>query len=246
MTDMPSQGSSFIPKAGAGPVRKTRSVKRVYLLSYISNIVFFSVLFAVIGIYVYAALIDRSLAQVQADLDTARSRFGIEDIQRIKLLDKRLSTASSLLNGSTAPSSIFASIESVVADNIVFSGMTYRQLPNNKYELTLTGRADDFNQIIKQNEILTSDNLLRGANITAFDYSIGGDESAVFAGGGEAVLTFVFSDINDVSEIPYEPTLPDVIESPTDIEVIEVGPSVDESAEQGVTETDSSTTDTNQ
>lgn len=203
---MPEQSSSFIPKAGTGPVRPTRGVRRIYLLSYASNIVFFSVLFAVIGIYIYAALVDRSLTEVKSQLETAQSRFSVNDIERVKKLDERLKTAATILNESTAPSELFAAVEKVVASNIVFTAMTYKQLPNKQFALSLTGQAEDFDQIIKQSEIIQDDDLLGGAKITNYDYSLAGDQDAPVL-TGQATLTFVFNDMSNISEISYNPTV---------------------------------------
>lgn len=201
---MPEQGSSFIPKSGVKTVQRVSSTRRIYLLAYISYIIFFSTLFVVIGVYIYGATVTRSLTTLKDQLVAERQRFDISDIDNIKLLDKRLSTAKTLLNESTAPSRIFSDVESIVASNIYFSGMSYRQLPNRQFQINLVGRAGDFNQIIAQERLVENGTILRNAKVVDYDYSIGEGTGGNLL--GNSTLTFVFSDTRDLSAIAYTPS----------------------------------------
>ena len=196
---MPPQNSSFIPKSGVKTVQRVKTGRRIYVLAYISYIVFFSVLFAVIGVYIYGATVTRSLSTVKEQLVAEQSRFAVDDIDAIKILDQRLATSERLLNESAAPSRLFADIEAIVASNIYFSGMSYKELPNRQFELNLTGRANDFSDIIGQRDLLGNSSLLREATVVDFDYSVG-EGNALTA----ATLSFVFSDTRDLSDIAYE------------------------------------------
>lgn len=200
---MPDQGSSFIPKTAGSPVRRTRASRRIYLLSYISYVAFFSVLFAVIGTYVYASFINSSLNNIKEQLAAERSRFSTAEIDSIKSLDHRLSTAERLLNELSAPSRVFGDIEKVVASNIAFSGMSYSVKPNRQFEITLTGYADEFNEILRQRDLLSGSSLLNQAEIAEYDYSVAGSGDTTSV-SGDATLTFVFSDVRDLSLIPYQ------------------------------------------
>lgn len=202
-TYMPEQqGSSFIPKAGAAPVRRTGVTRRIYLLSYLSYIIFFSVLFATVGIFLYGIYVDRSLASVQDELAKEQARFSSEEVDSVHHLSSRLETAERILNSTAAPSNIFTAIEDIVASNIVFSGMTYKHLPNDRFSIALIGLADDFNEVIHQNKLMQGNSLFEGIEVSEFDYSVTGDEAASTV-AGQAVLTFIFSDTRDISLIPY-------------------------------------------
>lgn len=205
---MPDQNSSFIPKSGVKTVKRSQGTKQIYLLAYISYIVFFSTLFAVIGVYIYGATIDRSLENTKAQMVAERQRFAVSDIENIKQLDQRLTTAQRLLNESTAPSRIFPDIESIVAANIRFSGMKYELLVNNQFKIELSGEAEDFNEIVGQRLLLKDSPLLAEAEVVEYDYSVSGEEGS--ANSGDAVLSFVFSDTRDISSIAYVP--PAVVE----------------------------------
>lgn len=199
---MPDQSSSFIPKSGVKTVKRSQGTKQIYLLAYISYIVFFSTLFAVIGVYIYGAVITRSLDSIKAEMVAERQRFAVSDIENIKQLDQRLSTAARLVNESTAPSRIFPDIENIVASNIRFSGMKYEQLLNRQFQIELNGEAEEFNEIIGQTILLENSPLLENAEVVEYDYSVSGDEGS--RNTGDAVLTFVFADTRDITSIAYQ------------------------------------------
>lgn len=199
---MPEQGASFIPKSGAKTVQRNRGTRRIYLLAYISYIVFFSTLFVVVGVYLYAATVNRSLSSLKEQLAVEQQRFAVSDIDQVKTFDKRMKEATRLLDESSAPSRIFSDIESIVASNIYFSSMSYEQLPNRQFEIELVGRAKNFNQLINQEDLLENSQLLKDATITAYDYGLGGGEEGALS--GTASLSFTFSDTRDLSTIAYQ------------------------------------------
>lgn len=206
---MSPEGTSFIPKSGVKTVQKTRGTRRIYVLAYISYIVFFSTLFAVIGVYVYGATVSRSLTSLREQMVNEQQRFSLEEIDSIKNLHERLSKAQELLNESSAPSRIFEDVERIVASNIYFSGMRYELMANRQFQIELIGRADNFNEIISQRDLLGNSTLLQEATVVDYDYSVGeGEASSVL---GLATLSFVFSDTRDVSSIAY---LPEAVAEP--------------------------------
>ena len=199
---MLEQGSSFIPKSGVKTVQKVGVNRRIYLLAYISYIIFFSTIFVVIGIYIYGVTVDRTLSSIENQLATERQRFAVSDIDNIKSLDKRISTAQRLLSESTAPSRIFSDIENIVASNIYFSAFSYQHLPNNQFQIELEGRAADFNQIIGQEQLIKNSSILRDAVVVDYDYGVGEGEGQILS---DATLSFLFSDTRDLSAIVYTP-----------------------------------------
>lgn len=226
---MPNENSSFIPKSGIKTVKRSQTSKQIYLLAYISYIVFFSTLFAVIGVYIYGVTVDRSLARLKEQMVAEQQRFAVAEIENIKQLDKRLSTAERLVNESTAPSRLFPDIESIVSANIKFSGLSYEQLPNRQFVLELEGNADEFNDIIAQQQLIKGSTLLSNAEVVEYDYSVSGERGS--SNSGKAVLTFVFADTRDLSTIAYVP--PVVIESVASTTNMVVEGSVTSSLEPG-------------
>gem|GEM_PF-2259236 len=203
---MADQGSSFIPKSGVSTVRRTKTVKRIYIFAYISYIIFFTTLFAVVGIYLYGASVNRSLASLQGQMATEQKRFSVSDIESIHKVDQRLKKSLELLNESSAPSRIFSDIEKIVASNIYFSSFTYKILPNRKFTLELVGRADDFNQVAVQRDFLSGSDLLSDAEVTAYDYAVSesSNSNSDLLLAGNAKLSFTFTDTRDLSLIAYQ------------------------------------------
>lgn len=203
---MPEQGSSFIPKSGVKTVQRTRSTRRIYLLAYISYVIFFSTIFAVIGVYIYGATVSRNLTSIKESLAEEQKRFDVADIESMKQLEKRLELAERILNESTAPSRLLPDIEAIVASNIYFTGLSYTQLINRQFQIDLIGRAENFNQIVGQQQLVKNSSLLQNATVVEYDYNVGeGSEGSVL---GNATLSFTFSDTRDLSAISYIPEAP--------------------------------------
>jgi len=240
---MAPEGTSFIPKSGVKTVQRTKGTRRIYVLAYISYIVFFSTLFSVIGVYVYGAIVSRDLSSVRDQLVAERQRFSLDDIESIKQLHQRLSTAEELLNNSSAPSRIFSDVEAIVASNIYFSGMHYQHLPNNQFQIDLTGRAENFTEIIGQRSLLGNSSLLQEAEVVEYDYSVGEGEGASNL-LGLATLSFVFSDTRDISSIAYLPAQDASLVTGTEVNteaenvvITDSATSITDSGEQSATST---------
>ncbi|OGG85869.1 hypothetical protein A2392_00435 [Candidatus Kaiserbacteria bacterium RIFOXYB1_FULL_46_14] len=215
---MEGQGSSFIPKNSARVSNvRTRGPHRIYVLSYVSYVVFFGTLFAVAGVFLYASSVNRSVTSIKDQLVTEQSRFSTSDIEMVKLLDLRLKNTEKLVNESAAPSKIFADLESVVADNISFSAMKYKYLPNGQYELALTGRAGDLNEVLWQKDLLKNAGILKDATVSKYDYSVQGESGGALV-SGNTTLTFIITDTKPASMIPYTA---DVVETEASSTVVE-------------------------
>lgn len=220
---MADSTASFIPKNSNRSEKKLRTTKRIYILSYISYIVFFGTLLATVGTYLYAAQVGATLNDVKSQLQQERNRFAPTDVvEEVKLLDRQLLLAKQLVEESYAPSKIFNDIESITASNIQLTGLKYEYLPNQQFSITLQGQADEFNKILYQQELMSGSALLSGGRMVGYDYSLGetGESDAGFIPAGQATMTFVFSDTNSLASIPYEIEPEPFVD--TDNEVLEV------------------------
>ncbi len=212
---MPDQNASFIPKNANRVERRTRGTHRIYLLSYLSYVFFFGTLIAVVAIYFYGIQVEAQLKNVKSDLDAARSRFSDRDIETVRALEKRLLSVNQLLGEAAAPSRIFADIESVASSDIQFSAFKYERLPGQEFKVTLEGKAEDFNQMLYQRDLMEASTLFKNADVVEYDYNLaeaGGDNSNGLQTlpKGQAVLSFLFSDTLSVASIPYVPEEPEV------------------------------------
>lgn len=235
---MADSNASFIPKNTQRVQKKVRTTYRIYLLSYLSYVFFFGTLIAVIGTYFYAIQVQSGLESVKTDLDNARQAFSESDIEGVRELEKRLLAANQLLSRLAAPSRVFTEIEKIVADNIKFIQFSYEALPGQKASLALTGKADDFNQIIYQRDLMNSSLLFESNPVLNFDYS-----AAAFGSDGEtqsiapettevATLTFTISNEISTTLIPYQAQVT------TDTNLVTEVRSTDGAEETAVTDSD--------
>lgn len=208
---MVDSNASFIPKNTQRIQKRVRTTYRIYLLSYLSYVFFFGTLIAVIGVYFYAIQVQNNLESVKADLESARLAFSAEDIEGVRSMEKRLLVANQLLNQMAAPSRIFTELEKIVADNVKFIRFSYEALPNQQAKITLTGKADHFNQILYQRDLMNSSLLFADAPSITFDYAgsaLGGETAETEATPeitDDVMLTFVVNNDISTSIIPYQP-----------------------------------------
>lgn len=223
-----NSATSFIPKNSNRPKKKVRSTKRIYLLSYISYVLFFASLLSTLGVLFYSVQVDHALDDAKTRLQSEQDSFRTEDIARIRNLEKKLIVADRLLNQLTAPSRIFQELEKVVADNIEFTSFIYTLEANNRSTISLSGRADDFNQVLYQRDQFNRSQVLNAAQLVSYDFVAGPGEdddqgpltqekiitSLLLA--EEDTLVFTFETSLNSSLIAYDPALsPLVVESVT-------------------------------
>lgn len=210
MRAMADSNASFIPKNTQRIQKKVRTTYRIYLLSYLSYVFFFGTLIAVIGTYFYAIQVKSALDKVKVDLEQARQAFSETDIEGVRELEKRLLTANQLLGRLASPTKVFSEVEKLVADNIRFTRFSYEALPGQKAVISLTGKADDFNQIIYQRDLMNGSILFESAPKLTFDYAgtiLGeetGGEVAATENTDDATLTFTVDTEFSTTLIPYQ------------------------------------------
>ncbi|MEZ4200286.1 MAG: hypothetical protein R3B69_01630 [Candidatus Paceibacterota bacterium] len=244
-----SSNASFIPKNSKRTQKKVRGTRRIYLLSYVSYVVFFGTLLATVIVFFFSIQVNKSLEASRDRLIEEKNRFSQEDIDGLRHLEKKLIIANDLLNHSTAPSELFSALESVVADNVYFTGFSYQHNVNDTYTVELVGRADALNPVLYQRELLTQNAILGRGDVTSFDYAI--SESAEdeesdattalvqnLLGSEDPVITFTFVSRGSVADIPYTPGATAPV---NDTEILSVRPNstggtVADDTEQGVSE----------
>lgn len=152
---MESSGSSFIPQRPTRGKVAPKSFRKVYILSYVSYLLFFSVLLAVGGIFFYKLTLQSQLSQLQQELVSKQQSFNQADLDRIKNLDDRIDAAAKLVDNHASLIAIFNALEKTVADPVQFASFNYNRAENiDSPELTISARADQFDEIIFQEQIL--------------------------------------------------------------------------------------------
>ncbi len=152
----PNFQTSFIPKK---PIIKEHVApsRSVGLLTIVAIFIFFSVLIATGGFFIFKGIMARSIAEKEKTLDLAKSRFEPSKISQLQVLDKRLRAASEVLSGHVAISPIFQALEDITMKTVRYTNFTYK-LNNNeapKVLVKMVGEAVGYRSIALQSDLLT-------------------------------------------------------------------------------------------
>lgn len=199
----PSNNTSFIPKSPRLGATRGRVTKRIYILSYVSYVVFFSVLIAVVAVYVYASVLNNKLDSDKTALAQEQQRFSQDQLDEVRDLEKQLLVASDLLDRSTAVSQLFTELEGVVSDKVLFTGASYTREDGGQFTFELRGYANNFNDVIYQRDMFNRSQVLASSQLDTYDYSIGGEGGVENLAGSEPTVKFTFTDMLPVSAIAY-------------------------------------------
>lgn len=195
------QGSSFIPK---GPVRgtvKPRGVRRVYILTYVTYVLFFGTLLATAGVFMYGLSIDTQLVAEKDRLLQERESFNQADLERIRELELRMDTAFAILDRHVSLRSVLEALEATTLRPVQIYGFEYIKDIDNSLILTMTARTENFNNALFQREIFASNDVLNGATISELSFT----EAELGDGSSIKTQEVEFTIIKELSvdEIPY-------------------------------------------
>ena len=169
-----AETGSFIPKQSNQKVTNRRTKKRIYLLGYISYVLFFGTLLAVAGMFAYELQLNSSLDRQKGLLAEERSSFSQSDIERVREFEQRLLAADLILNQHVAVSRVFDALELVTISPVSFSAFTIDLVDADGglplYELALSGMTESFNDLLFQRSVLNSDPTLETALIKGVTY----------------------------------------------------------------------------
>lgn len=147
--------TSFIPKK---PIveekRPVGSSSSVGLFSVISIFIFFTMAVGTGGLYFYKISQEKRLKSMQDDLVLARNRFEPSRIADLKVLDKRLSAATTVLNNHVAVSPIFQALGDLTMKSVRYTKFSYT-LNEGKVNVKMSGQAVGYRSIALQADLLS-------------------------------------------------------------------------------------------
>ena len=157
------QGSSFIPKQPARGRVQRRGVRKIYVFTYISFVLFFGTLIAAGGTFFYKVSVDSQLQSEKEKLVVQREAFSQADIERVKELDMQLTAAQDLLDNHISIVTLFEALEAATVSNIELSGFSFLRTDSEGIEVNLSATAKDFNSVLFQRSIVDANPVLAGA-----------------------------------------------------------------------------------
>lgn len=169
---MESSGSSFIPTRPTRGKVAAKSFRKVYVLSYVSYLVFFTTLLAAGGIYLYILSLKSELSSLQQDLVAQKNLFSQSDLDRVRNLDYRIDTANDLVNGHASLLTVFNALDSVIADPVQFLSFNYDRVEDTQRpHISLTAVAEEFDEVIFQDQIMRNNAITSRFNVANVNLS---------------------------------------------------------------------------
>jgi hypothetical protein len=208
---MNPQGTSFIPNRPTQGNLKNRGVRKVYILTYISYVVFFGTLLAVGGVFAYKFTLNAQLTRQQQLLADERSRFKQADIESVKELERRINTSKERMDKHLSVLSVFESFEKAAVQSLRFASLTYARKTDEGPEVTITGDSDTFNSVLFQRDVLLANPVLANATVSGVvlgTVSPEDEEGKSKKSDEKKTISFSIKDKIDTSLIPYVPRIP--------------------------------------
>lgn len=222
-----ASSTSFIPK-NTNRVRKPRVGKRIYIFSYISYVLFFGTLLTLAGTYLFSLTVENALEEQRQLLADERATFSEGEIAQVRDLEKRLLVASRLVGESSAPSLLFGSLESVIADTVELMNFKYERLPGNSFILTFIGAMNEFDSAIFQRDLFRAAPALADAKVSAYTYGNASESDDTTLPETDRQLVVTFENTAHTALIPYQPAEVSVFDIDAETEIVsEIGTSTE-------------------
>ena len=195
--------TSFIPKQTMGtlPKRASRRSHSFSIFNLITIVVFVGALIVSIGVFFYKDFTQSALDAKKQELVEFKQTFSNEDFQSIRELDRRISTAKSLLDAHLSPSVMFDALELNTQNVVQFTQFSYTQGGSGEVEVVLAGQAPRFNTIALQAQRFANTAVLPTAVFSELSISGGNDDEE--GGGGEEIITFKVTDTASREALAY-------------------------------------------
>ncbi len=198
-----TSGPSFIPKQPASGKLKQRKTRQIYVLSYVSFVVFFGTLIAAGGTFFLNYSTEKQLEAEKQTLADLRNGFNQADFERIKALDQQLMLAESLLARQVSVLSILDALKDNTLKTVKVSGFTVSQTNPGELMVNFAGETDNFNSVLFQREEFENDHVFSNVRMTEFisepdetDFLSGSDED-------ERIVRFAVTADMTVENIPF-------------------------------------------
>jgi hypothetical protein len=195
------QGTSFIPQRPAHGKAASRKVRKIYVLAYLSYVLFFGALISAGIVFFLGFSLNAQLAERQKQLATERELFNQGDIESIRDLEKRINLARERLDNHVSVLAILEALERSAVQSLAFSGLTYEREGDEFPLVTFSGSSQQFNNILFQREVLSTNPILAGSTFN----EVSVDASKTEGQEASSVIQFTLEKKVDTSLIGYTP-----------------------------------------
>jgi len=203
---MNPQGTSFIPQRPTQGKVKHRGVRKIYVLTYVSYVLFFGSVITAGATFFYSNILEGQLDRQKNTLIAERAKFDESDMGSIRQLDNRLNTARQRMDMHISVPSIFTALEDSAVQSLQFVSFSYKRDNDLAPLIALTGTSDNtFNSILFQREVLQTNPILSGATFT--EVALGATSNTADEGSvTQNLISFELTKEVDPSLIKYVPS----------------------------------------
>ena len=156
--------TSFIPKK---PLAEDRIAPRrnVSIFGFLATLVFIGAVVAAGGAYLYKTTLDKNIASMKMQFESATNAFELSLINELQRLDRRIGSANELLENHVAVSPIFTALQANTLKSIQFTKFSYSTPKEAGAPITvkMSGRARDYSQIALESDQLATNRDIHNA-----------------------------------------------------------------------------------
>lgn len=202
----PQGPSSFIPKSPTKSVIRPRGVRKIYVFTYLSLVLFFGTLIASAGTFFFDVTVNSQLDAQKEQLANERNAFNASDLERLKELELRINNANIVLDTHVSVADIFKALEISTLNTVQLTGIEYDRTEFGAISVVVNALARNLNDARFQRDVFAANETLRQAGIinqsyTSRDSQIGDD---VARSEGQAIA-FALSGGFKVADLRYQP-----------------------------------------
>jgi hypothetical protein len=167
-----NQGGSFIPRQTPGSAVRKKVRKRIYVLAYVTYVIFFGILIIAAGLFVWDMRLSGALTDTREKLNQERNAFSQSDMERIRELDQQLQLVNELVDSHPAPSLVLAALSESILASVQLDAFTIEPSESapNAYTISLSGVAPNFSALLFQREVFSANPILASAEIAELTY----------------------------------------------------------------------------
>ena len=195
------QGTSFIPQRPTHKKVAPRTVRKIYVLAYLSYVLFFGSLIAAGGVLFMNFSLDQQIKQKQQALATEKELFNEADIESVRDLEKRIAMAYERLNQHVSVLAILEALERSAVQSLRFESFEYMREGDSFPKVVFAGSSEDFNSILFQRDEISDNPVLAGS----FFNEVGVEVQELENGETVKTVKFALEKEIDPSLISYTP-----------------------------------------
>jgi len=166
-----TSNTSFIPKRNPVKQKKRNSPRPMFIGTLLIRIFFFAVLIASMGVLIYETRLSGELKKEVDRFSVATKSFDEESMQKILNVDLKLKQIKTRLDHTASISSLFEAIELATIQTVHINNLEISRLSNTEFEITSEMKADSYDSILFQRDVLEEDSRLVISSIEELNLS---------------------------------------------------------------------------